>query len=159
MNIILYPVLQYPSLYLGSKTSVSIVLRKQLLSTLHKKIFQSDITRVGVLEDARFKRYSKMATTGTSNKRQQPPWAPPVHEKEQPKLMLYNSLSRKKEIFVPQNPNGKVTWYNCGPTVYDASHMGHARTYLTFDIVRRVVQNYFGYNIFYVMNITDIDDR
>ena len=42
---------------------------------------------------------------------------------------------------------------------YDASHMGHARTYLTFDIVRRVIQNYFGYNIFYVMNITDIDDK
>ena len=145
MNIILYPVLQYPSLYLGSKTSVSIVLRKQLLSTLHKKIFQSDITRVRILQDVSLKKYSKMATTGTSNKRQQPPWAPPVQEKEQPKLMLYNSLSRKKEIFVPQNPNGKVTWYNCGPTVYDASHMGHARTYLTFDIVRRVVQNYFGY--------------
>ena len=42
---------------------------------------------------------------------------------------------------------------------YDASHMGYARTYLTFDIVRRVIQNYFGYKIFYVMNITDIDDK
>jgi len=53
----------------------------------------------------------------------------------------------------------RVTWYNCGPTVYDASHMGHARTYLSFDILRRVIQDYFGYNIFYVMNITDIDDK
>ena len=43
--------------------------------------------------------------------------------------------------------------------MYDASHMGHARTYLTFDIVRRVISDYFGYNIFYVMNITDIDDK
>ncbi len=67
-------------------------------------------------------------------------------------------MNRQKEIFVPQNGN-LVTWYNCGPTVYDASHMGHARTYLTFDIVRRVISNYFGYNVFYVMNITDIDDK
>lgn len=159
MNIILYPVFQYPSLYLGSKTAVSIVLRKQLPSTLYKPIFQSDNTRVGIRQDVSSLRYSKMTSSGTSNKRQQPPWSPPVREKDEPKLMLYNSLSRKKEVFVPQNPNGKVTWYNCGPTVYDASHMGHARTYLTFDIVRRVIQDYFGYNIFYVMNITDIDDK
>ena len=52
-----------------------------------------------------------------------------------------------------------MTFYNCGPTVYDASHMGHARNYLTFDIVRRVISDYFGYNVFYVMNITDIDDK
>ena len=60
---------------------------------------------------------------------------------------------------MPQNGGKRVTWYNCGPTVYDASHMGHARTYLSFDILRRVLQNYFGYDIFYVMNITDIDDK
>ena len=53
----------------------------------------------------------------------------------------------------------RVTWYNCGPTVYDASHMGHARTYLSFDILRRVMTNYFGYDVFYVMNITDVDDK
>merc|ERR1711899_590110 len=126
---------------------------------LYKPIFQSDNTRVGIRQDVSSLRYSKMTSSGTSNKRQQPPWSPPVREKDEPKLMLYNSLSRKKEVFVPQNPNGKVTWHNCGPTVYDASHMGHARTYLTFDIVRRVIQDYFGYNIFYVMNITDIDDK
>merc|ERR1712241_928807 len=74
------------------------------------------------------------------------------------KLKLYNSLTRQKEVFVPQNGN-LVTWYNCGPTVYDLSHMGHARNYLTFDIVRRVISDYFGYNIHYVMNITDIDDK
>lgn len=92
-----------------------------------------------------------------SAKRQQPSWNPP-ESSDEPKLRLYNSLTRQKEIFVPQNGNS-VTWYNCGPTVYDASHMGHARTYLTFDIVRRVISDYFGYNIFYVMNITDIDDK
>ena len=90
-------------------------------------------------------------------KRQQPDWSPPTGSGEV-KLKLYNSLTRQKEVFVPQNGN-LVTWYNCGPTVYDASHMGHARTYLTFDIVRRVISDYFGYNIHYVMNITDIDDK
>merc|ERR1719259_1555339 len=95
--------------------------------------------------------------------RQQPEWAPPKRagvdqDGSEPTLTLFNSLTRQKEEFVSQKDK-RVTWYNCGPTVYDASHMGHARTYLTFDIVRRVIQNYFGYNIFYVMNITDIDDK
>lgn len=52
-----------------------------------------------------------------------------------------------------------MTWYNCGPTVYDASHMGHARTYLTVDIIRRVLQDYFRYDVLFVQNITDIDDK
>jgi len=52
-----------------------------------------------------------------------------------------------------------LTWYQCGPTVYDESHMGHARNYVTFDIIRRILSNYFGYNIKMVMNITDIDDK
>ena len=47
----------------------------------------------------------------------------------------------------------------CGPTVYDASHMGHARTYLGFDIIRRILQNYFRYDVTLIMNITDIDDK
>jgi cysteinyl-tRNA synthetase len=74
------------------------------------------------------------------------------------KLMIYNSLTRKKEVFTPQNGNN-ITWYSCGPTVYDASHMGHARSYMSFDILRRVLRDYFGYDITYVMNITDIDDK
>ena len=59
---------------------------------------------------------------------------------------------------MPQRGN-RVTWYNCGPTVYDASHMGHARTYLTFDILRRVLSSYFKYDVFFVENITDVDDK
>jgi cysteinyl-tRNA synthetase len=47
----------------------------------------------------------------------------------------------------------------CGPTVYDSSHMGHARTYLSFDIIKRILEDYFGYNVFLVMNVTDIDDK
>ncbi|KAH8022930.1 hypothetical protein HPB51_006360 [Rhipicephalus microplus] len=92
-----------------------------------------------------------------SSKRSQPPWKVPDNSSA-PQLRLYNSLTRSKEVFVPQNAN-RVLWYSCGPTVYDASHMGHARSYISFDILRRVLTDYFGYNVFYVMNITDIDDK
>lgn len=71
---------------------------------------------------------------------------------------MYNSLTRQKELFVPKDGRN-VKWYSCGPTVYDASHMGHARSYISFDILRRVLTDYFGYNVLYVMNITDIDDK
>uniref|UniRef100_A0A3Q2NQZ4 Cysteine--tRNA ligase, cytoplasmic n=1 Tax=Fundulus heteroclitus TaxID=8078 RepID=A0A3Q2NQZ4_FUNHE len=90
-------------------------------------------------------------------KRVQPPWSPPAGT-EVPQLRLYNSLTRAKEPFVPQNGN-KVTWYCCGPTVYDASHMGHARSYISFDILRRILRDYFKYDVLYCMNITDIDDK
>lgn len=53
----------------------------------------------------------------------------------------------------------EVTWYTCGPTVYDDSHMGHARTYISFDILKRIMTDYFGYNVKLVMNITDVDDK
>jgi hypothetical protein len=87
----------------------------------------------------------------------QPPWHPPA-KPEIPSLQLYNSLTRQKNPFIPDKGN-KVTWYCCGPTVYDKSHMGHARAYITFDILRRVMEEYFGFHIQYVMNITDIDDK
>uniref|UniRef100_A0AAY4DBG3 cysteine--tRNA ligase n=1 Tax=Denticeps clupeoides TaxID=299321 RepID=A0AAY4DBG3_9TELE len=90
-------------------------------------------------------------------KRLLPPWSPPTGS-EPPKLKLYNSLTRNKEVFVPQNGK-RVLWYCCGPTVYDASHMGHARSYISFDILRRILMNYFRYDVFYCMNITDIDDK
>lgn len=84
-----------------------------------------------------------------------PKWIQPEGNGE---LKLYNSLTREKNVFVPQKGR-RVFWYSCGPTVYDASHMGHARSYITFDILRRVLQSYFNYDVFYVMNITDIDDK
>ncbi|XP_072128398.1 cysteine--tRNA ligase, cytoplasmic isoform X1 [Mobula birostris] len=93
----------------------------------------------------------------SKEKRIQPPWSPPT-EVKQPELRLYNSLTRNKEIFRPQNGK-KVLWYCCGPTVYDASHMGHARSYISFDILRRILMNYFQYDVFYCMNITDVDDK
>ncbi|XP_072748832.1 cysteine--tRNA ligase, cytoplasmic [Anoplolepis gracilipes] len=90
-------------------------------------------------------------------KRSQPAWHLP-DRKDNIVLRLYNSLTREKEVFVPQYGN-RVLWYSCGPTVYDASHMGHARSYISFDILRRILSDYFGYDVLYVMNITDIDDK
>lgn len=58
------------------------------------------------------------------SKRSQPEWKPFGSTDIQ--LKVYNSLTRQKELFVPKNGK-QVTWYSCGPTVYDASHMGHAR--------------------------------
>ena len=73
-------------------------------------------------------------------------------------LKVNNSLTGGLVPFRPMN--GKlVKWYTCGPTVYDHSHMGHARAYLTFDILRRIMEDYFHYQIIYHSNITDIDDK
>lgn len=88
----------------------------------------------------------------------QPEWNRPQQAAARPVLKIYNSLTRSKEEFVPLRKN-RVTWYSCGPTVYDSSHMGHARNYVTTDINRRLLQNYFGYDVLYVQNITDIDDK
>jgi cysteinyl-tRNA synthetase len=49
--------------------------------------------------------------------------------------------------------------YTCGPTVYDAAHLGHARSFVSIDILQRVLTNYFGFTIESVMNVTDIDDK
>ncbi|KAL0211350.1 hypothetical protein P9112_009648 [Eukaryota sp. TZLM1-RC] len=73
-------------------------------------------------------------------------------------LRLFNSLTKRLDnIVVPQC--GYLRWYQCGPTVYDDSHMGHARTYVACDIIRRVIEDYFHIPISVVMNITDIDDK
>ncbi|RKP25303.1 tRNA synthetases class I (C) catalytic domain-containing protein, partial [Syncephalis pseudoplumigaleata] len=99
-----------------------------------------------------------MAATGESTKVKQPDWHQPVNAQEVPALRLLNSLTKTKTPLVPRTGK-KLTWYNCGPTVYDVSHMGHARLYVTIDIMRRVLEDYFNYDIQFVMNITDIDDK
>lgn len=60
--------------------------------------------------------------------------------------------------FVPASGRD-VSFYVCGPTVYDSSHLGHARNYVTFDVIRRILTDHFGYNVRCVMNITDVDDK
>ncbi|OCK83114.1 hypothetical protein K432DRAFT_291807 [Lepidopterella palustris CBS 459.81] len=91
--------------------------------------------------------------------RTQPPWKAP-ESAIPPKLKIYNSLTRTKNDFVPLDSEGrKVTWYSCGPTVYDDSHLGHARNYVSIDILRRVLAHYFDYDLKFVQNITDVDDK
>ncbi len=72
-------------------------------------------------------------------------------------LRIYNTLTRQKEEFRPLEP-GKVKLYACGPTVYNYFHIGNARAFLTFDVVRRYLQ-YRGFEVTYVQNITDIEDK
>ncbi|NLV75000.1 MAG: cysteine--tRNA ligase [Chloroflexi bacterium] len=69
-------------------------------------------------------------------------------------LVIYNSLSRQKEVFTPIQP-GRVHMYVCGPTVYHDAHLGHAKTYINFDTVVRYLR-YRGYRVLYVQNITDV---
>ncbi len=72
-------------------------------------------------------------------------------------IKVYNTLNRKKEDFVPLN--GKhVNFYACGPTVYDYFHIGNARPLIMFDVFRRYLE-YCGYEVNYIVNITDIDDK
>jgi cysteinyl-tRNA synthetase len=77
---------------------------------------------------------------------------------EKPQLKVYNSLTKSIVPFKPISGN-VVKWYTCGPTVYDSAHLGHARAYVTFDIIRRILSDYFEYDVQYVMNITDVDDK
>ncbi|HAG50305.1 MAG: cysteine--tRNA ligase [Deltaproteobacteria bacterium GWC2_42_51] len=72
-------------------------------------------------------------------------------------LKVYNSLTRQKEEFKPQKGN-EVTMYVCGPTVYDLSHIGHARSAVAFDVIYRYLK-YRGYDVKYTRNYTDIDDK
>lgn len=74
-------------------------------------------------------------------------------------LKMMNSLTRAKNEFVTMSGDRQVKWYMCGPTVYAPSHMGHARTYLGFDIIRRILEGYFNYEVTLIMNITDLDDK
>ena len=72
-------------------------------------------------------------------------------------LHVYNTLTRKKEPFVPMHA-GKVSMFVCGPTVYDYPHLGHAKTYTQFDFICRYLRSR-GLDVFYLQNITDIDDK
>lgn len=104
--------------------------------------------------------YLKTMATST---RQQPRWQPPPQpgtNAQLPPLKIWNSLTRSKTAFVPLDWKHKtVAWYACGPTVYDDAHLGHARNYVSTDIIRRILRDYFGFKVKFVMNITDVDDK
>ncbi|RLF72195.1 MAG: cysteine--tRNA ligase [Thermoplasmata archaeon] len=72
-------------------------------------------------------------------------------------LKVYNTRTGKKELFEPFK-EGLVRMYVCGPTVYDMAHVGHARSYVAFDVIRRYLEH-LGYRVLYIQNFTDVDDK
>ncbi|MDR0913357.1 MAG: cysteine--tRNA ligase [Methanobrevibacter sp.] len=72
-------------------------------------------------------------------------------------LEIYNTLKRDKEKFVSRKEN-RINLFVCGPTVYDDAHIGHGRTYISFDLIKSYLE-FVGYSVFYIENITDIDDK
>ena len=73
------------------------------------------------------------------------------------KINVFNNLSKHKEVFEPLN-NSFINIYTCGPTVYDHSHIGHARSAITWDVIVRFFR-FIGYKVTWTRNITDIDDK
>ncbi|CAF0712396.1 unnamed protein product [Brachionus calyciflorus] len=74
-----------------------------------------------------------------------------------PQINVFNSLTKTKEPLILKN--NILYWYSCGPTVYNSAHIGHASSYVNFDIIKRILTNYFQINVVNLMNITDIDDK
>ena len=72
-------------------------------------------------------------------------------------MQIYNSKTRRKEEFVPIHP-GEARIYACGPTVYNYFHVGNARPFIVFDVLRRYLEHR-GYKVTFVQNFTDIDDK
>ena len=72
-------------------------------------------------------------------------------------LKVHNTATRSLDVFVPLN-EGQVRVYGCGPTIYDHAHIGNFRTFLFFDLVHRYLEGS-GYDVRFVMNLTDVDDK
>ncbi|MFH1387557.1 MAG: cysteine--tRNA ligase [bacterium] len=72
-------------------------------------------------------------------------------------ILVYNTLTRKKEEFIPLTPD-QVKMYVCGITPYDETHLGHGRAYITFDVIRRYLEHS-GFEVTHIQNITDVDDK
>ncbi|XP_052017887.1 probable cysteine--tRNA ligase, mitochondrial isoform X1 [Apodemus sylvaticus] len=73
-------------------------------------------------------------------------------------VQVHNSLTGRKEPLIVARSDA-VSWYSCGPTVYDHAHLGHACSYVRFDIIRRILTRVFGCNVVMAMSITDVDDK
>ena len=80
-----------------------------------------------------------------------------MSQSKQSQLKVYNTLTRHLDDFQPIHP-GRINMFVCGPTVYDVSHIGHGKSYVAYDIIGRYLRKK-GYSVFFVLNITDIDDK
>ncbi|XP_018026148.1 probable cysteine--tRNA ligase, mitochondrial [Hyalella azteca] len=85
-----------------------------------------------------------------------PPWELPTGFDTG--IEVYNSAVKTRVPLITKRP-GHLMWYMCGPTVYDSAHIGHGLCYLRFDIIRRILRDYFHLSVFQVMGVTDIDDK
>ncbi|KAL4431628.1 hypothetical protein ABPG77_001470 [Micractinium sp. CCAP 211/92] len=103
-----------------------------------------------------------VVTTATAAQRESAaaaPAAPAAAAQPGRELLLHNTMSRQKEVFRPRADQGnRVSMYVCGVTVYDYSHIGHARVYVAFDVIYRFLRH-LGYEVSYVRNFTDVDDK
>ncbi|KAN0036533.1 hypothetical protein ACTFIV_001831 [Dictyostelium citrinum] len=113
-----------------------------------------------------FKSYTTTSTTtSSSNGSTIREWRKPsLDNSYDTGIMVKNSLYKNGNVpFLVSNCNEKnqrpISWYTCGPTVYSSSHIGHARNYMTVDIIQRILVNYFRLSIIHVMGLTDIDDK
>lgn len=113
---------------------------KLTLDHLHKEIYDEYQFSRGIASPARL--------AGKAGLRTGPQW--------QKNMKFYNSLTQKKELFIPRNKK-EITMYVCGITPYDTTHLGHAFTYIFFDVLSRYLK-FLGYNVNYTQNVTDIDD-
>ncbi|XP_022900631.1 probable cysteine--tRNA ligase, mitochondrial [Onthophagus taurus] len=74
-------------------------------------------------------------------------------------IKIYNCITKDKVPLIISKNKPYLTWYTCGPTVYDSAHIGHASCYIKIDIIQRILRDYFKFRLITVMNITDIDDK
>ncbi|KVH87914.1 cysteine--tRNA ligase, chloroplastic/mitochondrial isoform X1 [Cynara cardunculus var. scolymus] len=100
---------------------------------------------------------SSSISLGHSNSSKTSGYCEDDKKSEKNQLWLYNTMSKERELFKPK-VDGKVGMYVCGVTAYDLSHIGHARVYVSFDILFRYLR-FMGYEVNYVRNFTDVDDK
>lgn len=74
-------------------------------------------------------------------------------------IEVFNCIEKKQVPLILRKEQKFATWYTCGPTVYDSSHIGHASCYMKLDIIQRILTDYFKVDLVTAMNITDIDDK
>ncbi|EGC32916.1 hypothetical protein DICPUDRAFT_155084 [Dictyostelium purpureum] len=109
--------------------------------------------------------YSTTTISPSSNITNKRKWEmPKIETSYDTGIQVKNSLANHQKVpLLISNSNIKnqrpISWYTCGPTVYSSSHIGHARNYVTVDIIQRILQDYFRLNIIHVMGMTDIDDK
>lgn len=72
---------------------------------------------------------------------------------------VFNAVSGALDTLPDPCTAGPLKWYSCGPTVYDSAHLGHARTYVSLDVIRRLLVDYFHMDVIYALGITDVDDK